>query len=169
MWDIFSSFLCFCSSHSFSQSFLITSESLFLFSLRPSTLSTPYKLYVLNSNSNPLKMQILPFFAVGSLVTLANALSAHYGNAKFHPKAAEAKRSIIPAGGWSLSMAYAACPVGTFSCFTDQTGNVITQNREQNCCPEGTTPELFCGTYVNTGQPYACCPIGRDSFPLGLC
>ena len=75
-------------------------------------------------------------------------------------------------------MTYETCPAGTFSCFTDLTGNQKTQNREENCCPAGTVPELFCGTYVNTGQPYACCPMGkclvlagrrRNAVAYGLC
>ncbi len=70
-------------------------------------------------------------------------------------------RSIPALGGWSLSMGVDACPAGSSSCFTDQTGLQWTQNRMQNCCPVNTVPELYCGTYVNTGQPYACCPIGE--------
>lgn len=70
-------------------------------------------------------------------------------------------RSIAAAGGWSLSTP-GNCPAGSATCFSNLTGNALTTNRMQNCCPYGTTPRLDCGTYVNTGQPYACCPLGKQ-------
>jgi len=86
-----------------------------------------------------------------------------------------ASREVIPAkGGWSLQMPTGStCPTWTSTCFSNQTGvyDVFdrtgvngTFSRGQECCPKGTDPELFCGTYVNIGQPYACCPIGAFSF-----
>jgi hypothetical protein len=79
------------------------------------------------------------------------------------------KRSLVAAGGWSLSTTdgIITCPVGTASCFGDLTGNKKTQNRGENCCPSGTFPRLDCGTYVNTGQPYACCPLSKKRLSAG--
>jgi hypothetical protein len=111
-------------------------------------------------------MQLLSLLPAALCFAAASAHSAKHGVADLH--AGVSKRAILPLGGWSLSATYQACPAGTFSCFTDQTGNKKTQNREENCCPAGTVPELFCGTYVNTGQPYACCPIGKFLFPTDL-
>lgn len=61
------------------------------------------------------------------------------------------------------------CPAGSKTCFSDQTGVYSEFNRTgvegtfsrgEECCPLGTEPRLDCGTYVNNGQPYACCPLG---------
>lgn len=100
---------------------------------------------------------------------------AHHSKRNFAPNGIDARnlgasvatrtvedRSIASAGGWSLSVGNGTCPSGTASCFGDLTGNAMTSNRWNECCPTGTTPMLQCGTYVNTGQPYACCPLGTN-------
>lgn len=96
-----------------------------------------------------------------------------------HATRALINRDIIQKGGWSLSVPQgASCPITTTSCFTNQTGNFKTPSRGENCCPsqelvydneygqQVQTP-LLCGTYVNTGQPYACCPLGRSMLAAG--
>ena len=81
------------------------------------------------------------------------------------------ERTLVPGGGWSLSLpSGSTCPGETATCFSnltgvseifDRTGVPGTFDRGQECCPSGTTPRLHCGTYVNIGQPYACCPLGK--------
>jgi hypothetical protein len=90
----------------------------------------------------------------------------------------QASATLPPKGGWALQLpVLSSCPAGTATCFSNQTsyptstfprtGVTGTFSRGQECCPsqgwegedEGTT--LGCGTYVNVGQPFACCPVGR--------
>lgn len=77
----------------------------------------------------------------------------------------------MPAGGWSLKMEIGGtCPTATQTCFSNQTGVYNEFNRTgvpgvfsrgEECCPFGSSPRLDCGTYVNNGQPFACCPLGN--------
>jgi hypothetical protein len=88
------------------------------------------------------------------------------------------ERTIVANGGWSLSMPVGStCPDQTATCFSnltgvsetfDRTGVSGTFDRGQECCPSGTTPRLDCGTYVNIGQPYACCPLGKSLSKFGI-
>ena len=101
-------------------------------------------------------------FALGFLISLIQAASSNYGGLF--------GRTLATSGGWSLSVETGgSCPSDTATCFSNQTGIYEVFNRTgvdgtfdrgQECCPSGTTPRLDCGTYVNNGQPYACCPLG---------
>lgn len=89
-----------------------------------------------------------------------NDLDAREFEGRAQPLESEIRdRSIASAGGWSLSVGNGTCPPGTASCFGDLTGVEMTTKRWNECCPIGSQPMLQCGTYVNTGQPYACCPL----------
>ncbi|KAG9247329.1 hypothetical protein BJ878DRAFT_477489 [Calycina marina] len=113
------------------------------------------------------------FFLAGLLAT--GAIAAHSLNRQHPQRHAEsvnlAERTIVAAGGWSLMTEIdGGCPAQTATCFSNLTGVYDSFNRTgtpgifrrgEECCPYGTTPRLDCGTYVNDGQPYACCPIGN--------
>jgi len=106
----------------------------------------------------------------GLLATVsAHNLKHAQAHAQRHEQQLE-ERIIVPVGGWSLKMEIGgSCPTATQTCFSNMTGVYNEFNRTgvpgvfsrgEECCPFGSSPRLDCGTYVNNGQPFACCPLG---------
>ena len=107
----------------------------------------------------------------GLLATVsAHNLKHAQAHAQRHEQQLE-ERIIVPVGGWSLKMEIGGvCPSATQTCFSNMTGvyNEFSRtgvpgvfSRGEECCPFGSSPRLDCGTYVNNGQPFACCPLGE--------
>jgi len=112
--------------------------------------------------------------ALSGLLATVSASQAHHQHHVCHETleaqlAQVEERTITELGGWSLMVEIGtSCPAATATCYGNQTGVYDEFNRTgvvgaftrgEECCPYGSSPRLDCGTYVNNGQPFACCPL----------